>query len=218
MSFPAVPTKYFALVDFSLSCKPVLAKLLLRACFPIFMSNEPIKIQAKRTRVLRKLHRLMGIPLIVFFLVIGVTSILLAWKKKAELLPPTLASKVEQGTWILPSEIVRIGEEEMKKMGRDSEVDRIDIRPDKGTAKITFKTHFTEVQVDGYSGEILSVGTRHSDWIEKVHDGSIVDYYTTGEEGAKLTYSTLVSLGLILLALSGFYLWYSPKLMRKMKE
>ena len=134
MGFHAIPTKYFALVDFSLSCKPVLAKLLLRACFPITMSNEPIKIQAKRTRILRKLHRWMGIPLIVFFLVIGVTSILLAWKKKAELLPPTLASKVEQGTWILPSEMVRIGEEEMKKMGRDSEVDRIDIRPDKGTA------------------------------------------------------------------------------------
>lgn len=218
MGFPAVPTKCSSLVDFSLSCESILAKLLLRTCFPIPMSNEPIKIQAKRTRILRKLHRWMGIPLIVFFLVIGVTSILLAWKKKAALLPPTLASKVEQGTWILPSEMVRIGEVEMKKLGRDSEVDRIDIRPDKGSAKITFKTHFTEVQVDGYSGEILSVGTRHSDWIEKVHDGSIVDYYTTGEEGAKLTYSTLVSLGLIFLALSGFYIWYYPKLMRKMKE
>lgn len=218
MSLPAVPTKCSSLVDFSLSCRPILSKLLSRACFSIPMSNDPIKIQAKRARSLRELHRLMGIPLIVFFLVIGVTSILLAWKKKAELLPPTLSSKVEQGTWILPSEMVRIGEAEMKKMGRDFEVDRIDIRPDKGTAKITFKTHFTEVQVDGYSGEILSVGTRHSDWIEKVHDGSIVDYYTTGEEGAKLTYSTLVSLGLIFLALSGFYLWYYPKLMRKMKE
>lgn len=218
MGFPAVPTKCSSLVDFSLSCESILAKLLLRTCFPIPMSNEPIKIQAKRTRILRKLHRWMGIPLIVFFLVIGVTSILLAWKKKVELLPPTLASKVEQGTWILPSEMVRIGEVEMKKLGRDSEVDRIDIRPDKGSAKITFKTHFTEVQVDGYSGELLSVGTRHSDWIEKVHDGSIVDYYTTGEEGAKLTYSTLVSLGLIFLALSGFYIWYYPKLMRKMKE
>ncbi|MDP5126084.1 MAG: PepSY domain-containing protein, partial [Algoriphagus sp.] len=90
------------------------------------MSNEPVKIQAKRTRILRKVHRGMGIPLIVFFLVIGITSILLAWKKKVELLPPTLASKEEKGTWILPSEMVRIGEEEMKKMGRDSEVDRID--------------------------------------------------------------------------------------------
>jgi hypothetical protein len=148
---------------------------------------------------------------------IGVTSILLAWKKKAELLPPTLKTKVENGTWILPSEMVMIGEREMRKLGRDSEVDRIDIRPDKGTAKITFKTHFTEVQVDGFSGEVLSVETRHSDWIEKVHDGSIIDFYTTGDEGAKLTYSTLVSLGLIFLAISGFYLWYYPKLVRKMK-
>ena len=182
------------------------------------MSNPVSKTQAQRARCLRRLHRWMGIPLIVFFLVIGVTSILLAWKKKVELLPPTLASKEEKGIWILPSEMVRIGEEEMKKMGRDLAVDRIDIIPDKGTAKVTFKTHFTEVQVDGYSGEVLSVGIRHSDWIEKVHDGSIVDYYTTGDEGAKLTYSTLVSIGLILLAFSGFYLWYYPKLMRKMKE
>lgn len=190
----------------------------MRASFFILMSNEPVKTQAKNARSLRRLHRWMGIPLIVFFLVIGVTSILLAWKKKAELLPPTLETKVENGTWILPSEMVRIGEEEMKKIGRDSEVDRIDIRPDKGTAKITFQTHFTEVQVDGYSGEVLSVATRHSDWIEKVHDGSILDYYTARGEAAKLTYSTLVSLGLILLAISGFYLWYYPKLIRRLKE
>jgi uncharacterized iron-regulated membrane protein len=160
----------------------------------------------------------MGIPLILFFLVIGVTSILLAWKKKVELLPPTLETKVENGTWLRPSELVVIGEQEMIKRGEDSEVDRIDIRPDKGTAKVTFKNHFTEVQVDGYSGEVLSIATRHSDWIEKVHDGSIVDFYTTGDEGAKLTYSTLVSIGLILLAFSGFYLWYYPKLIRKLKE
>lgn len=159
----------------------------------------------------------MGIPLILFFLIIGVTSILLAWKKKVELLPPTLETKVENGTWLQPSELVAIGEQEMIKLGEDSEVDRIDIRPDKGTAKVTFKKHFTEVQVDGYSGEVLSIATRHSDWIEKVHDGSIVDFYTTGDEGAKLTYSTLVSIGLILLACSGFYLWYYPKLLRKMK-
>ena len=182
------------------------------------MSNPLPQIQAQRARSLRRLHRWMGIPLIVFFLVIGVTSILLAWKKKAELLPPTLETKVQNGTWILPSEMQRIGEEEMKKLGKETTVDRIDIRPDKGTAKITFQTHFTEVQVDGYSGEVLSVGTRHSDWIEKVHDGSIIDYYLSRGEGAKLTYSTLVSLGLILLAISGFYLWYYPKIIRRLKE
>ena len=106
----------------------------------------------------------------------------------------------------------------MERLGESKEVDRIDIRPDKGIAKVTFKNHFKEVQVDGFSGEILSVDIRHSDWIEKVHDGSIIDFYTSGDEGAKLTYSTLVSLGLILLAISGFYLWYYPKLIRRLKS
>lgn len=180
--------------------------------------KHTVQPKVKALRLYRSFHRWIGVPLIIFFLVIGITSILLAWKKKVELLPPTLKTKVENGAWILPSEMVRIGEEEMRKIGEDPEVDRLDIRPDKGIAKVTFKTHFTEVQVDGYSGEVLSVSTRHSDWIEKVHDGSIIDFYWTGEEGAKLTYSTLTALGLLFLAFSGFYLWYYPKLIRKLKK
>lgn len=181
------------------------------------MADNQVQSKVKALRWYRSIHKWIGVPLIVFFLLIGVTSILLAWKKKAELLPPTLETKVEGGTWILPSEMVKIGEEEMRKLDKDPEVDRIDIRPDKGTAKVTFKSHFAEVQVDGFSGEVLSVGTRHSDWIEKVHDGSIIDFYTTGGESAKLTYSTLVSIGLIFLAISGFYLWYYPKVVRRLK-
>lgn len=181
------------------------------------MFDISIQNKVKSLRWLRRIHRWMGIPLIVFFLVIGITSIFLAWKKKAELLPPTLKTKVEQGEWISPAEMVRIAELEMEKRGESIGVDRIDIRPDKGVAKVTFKTHFTEVQLDGFSGEVLSVETRHSDWIEKVHDGSIVDYYFGGDEAAKLTYSTLTALGLILMSLSGFYLWYYPKVIRRLK-
>jgi hypothetical protein len=181
------------------------------------MSDSKIQTKVKALRWIRSLHRWLGLPLIVFFFIIGITSILLAWKKKAELLPPTLKSKVEQGEWISPAEMVRIAEAEMSKIGESTEVDRIDIRPDKGVAKVSFKTHFTEVQLDGLSGEVLSIETRHSDWIEKVHDGSIVDFYLGGDEATKLTYSTLTALGLILMSLSGFYLWYFPKLIRKIK-
>jgi len=181
------------------------------------MSQETLQGKVKSLRWLRRLHRWIGIPLILFFFIIGITSILLAWKKKVELLPPTLKTEIDNGTWILPSEMVKIGEEEMRKIGRDTEVDRIDIRPDKGVAKVTFKTHFTEVQLDGLSGKVLSIETRHSDWIEKVHDGSILDFYLGGDEATKLTYSTLTALGLILMSLSGFYLWYYPKVIRKIK-
>ncbi len=155
----------------------------------------------------------------VFFLVIGITSILLAWKKKAELLPPTLKTKVEsKETWISTDKIISIAQVEMDSLGESNLVDRIDIRPEKGIAKVTFQTHFTEVQIDGFSGEVLSISTRHSDWIEKVHDGSIVDYYFGQSELAKLTYSSATAFGLIVMSLSGFYLWYFPKVIRKMKN
>lgn len=181
------------------------------------MFDFTIQNKVKWLRWLRRIHRWMGIPLIIFFFIIGITSILLAWKKKVELLPPTLGTKIENGEWISPTEMVRIAELEMEKLGESPEVDRIDIRPDKGVAKVTFKAHFTEVQLDGLSGEVLSIETRHSDWIEKVHDGSIVDYYLGGDEATKLTYSTLTALGLILMSLSGFYLWYYPKVIRRLK-
>lgn len=179
---------------------------------------EQIKPKVKALRLYRVFHRWLGVPLIIFFFIIGITSILLAWKKKAELLPPTLKTEIENGTWILPSEMVQIGEREMEKLGLEPEVDRIDIRPDKGIAKVTFKTHFTEVQLDGYSGRVLSVSTRHSDWIEKVHDGSIIDFYADSDETSKLIYSSLTSLGLILMSISGFYLWYFPRRIRKLKQ
>jgi len=166
------------------------------------------------------LHRWLGIPLMLFFLVIGVTSVLLAWKKKMELLPATQKSELllDKKEWISPVQIIEIAKLEMEKKGESTDVDRIDIRPDKGIAKVTFKTHFSEVQLDGFSGEVLSVETRHSDWIEKVHDGSIVDYYFGQSETTKLTYSSATAFGLILMTISGFYLWYFPKRIRKLKK
>ncbi|MDN3203438.1 PepSY-associated TM helix domain-containing protein [Algoriphagus sediminis] len=184
------------------------------------MSQARVKSKVILLRRLRRLHRWLGIPLMLFFLVIGVTSVLLAWKKKMELLPATQKSELlsDQKEWISPVQMIEIAKSEMMKKGESTEVDRIDIRPDKGIAKVTFKTHFSEVQLDGFSGEVLSVETRHSDWIEKVHDGSIVDYYFWQSETAKLTYSSATAFGLILMSISGFYLWYFPKRIRKLKQ
>jgi hypothetical protein len=51
-----------------------------------------------------------------------------------------------------------------------------------------------------------------------IHDGSIIDYLLkSSSENAKLAYSTLTSLGLILLAFSGFWLWLKPKQIKRHK-
>jgi len=52
-----------------------------------------------------------------------------------------------------------------------SDIDKIDMRPSKGIAKVVSKTGW-EVQVDTSNGNVLSANYRRSDLIESIHDGS----------------------------------------------
>jgi hypothetical protein len=51
------------------------------------------------------------------------------------------------------------------------QVDRIDVRPSKGIAKVLMKDGW-ELQVDLENGRLLQRAIRRSDWIESLHDGS----------------------------------------------
>lgn len=98
------------------------------------------------------------------------------------------------------------------------ELSKIDIRPKKGTAKFIFDDHYGEIQLDGATGELLNIGVRRADFIEHLHDGSILDRYLKTSGGQfKLFYSILVGLSLLLLSLSGLWLWYGPKKLRRLK-
>ncbi|WP_040400349.1 PepSY-associated TM helix domain-containing protein [Cecembia lonarensis] len=185
------------------------------------MPNSRISNIATHTRIHRRIHKWISLPFVFFLLLIGITAILLAWKKEMRLIPKTQKTKVENPLeWIPVERIMEIGTTfMMDSLQKSHEIDRLDIRPDKGIIKIVFKYHFTEVQVDGYSGEILSVSQRNSDLIEKIHDGSILDFLLKSDsENSKLVYSTLTSLALIILGISGFYLWYNPKKIKSIKK
>lgn len=176
---------------------------------------------ASLTRILRRIHKWISIPFLVFLLLIGITAILLAWKKELELIPPTQKTAVEvPGQWVDVEKILAVGASYMQdSLGKSPIIDRIDIRPDKGIAKIIFKEHFMEIQVDGYSGKILSVKKRNSDLIERIHDGSILDFvFQSNSEYSKLIYSTITSLVLVILGISGFYLWYNPIKIKRIKD
>jgi len=67
----------------------------------------------------------------------------------------------------------------------------MNVRPEDGIVKVLFKEGNWEVQLDGVSGEVLSVGRRHSDWIEKLHDLSIIS------DGTKLVTMNILGVGLI---------------------
>lgn len=73
-------------------------------------------------------------------------------------------------------------------------------------------SNYWEVQVDGQSGRALSVAKRHADWIEHVHDGSLIS------DGFKLMYTTYLGAGLLVLVVTGFWLWYGPRRVRVAKS
>ena len=181
------------------------------------MSNKT-KALAKETRWYRRLHKTVAIPLVVFFFLTGITGLLLTWKDELKLKPPS-QNIVQQQNLIGLKSIEDIAINYTDSLNLDSTINRIDYRPSKGIAKVRFEYHFTELQINCYTGDIVSTKQRTADIIEMIHDGSIVDYIFKSESHyTKLLYSTTTSLGLILLAISGFIMWLRPKQIKALKR
>lgn len=180
--------------------------------------------QAKTLRIFRKLHRTSGAVLFIFFFIVAVTGTLLGWKKNSG---GTIMAKSYKGSstdlknWLPIDSLYNTARNYLTdsiSSNLSTEIDRIDIRKDKGMVKFIFANHFTGLQLDGASGKILYVENRRADYIEKIHDGSIIDYYLKWDGYFKLFYTTIMGLALILFTITGFWLWHGPKRMRKQSQ
>ncbi|MBL0328085.1 MAG: PepSY domain-containing protein [Bacteroidetes bacterium] len=183
------------------------------------------KNQAKVLRIFRKIHRTTGALLFVFFFFVSVTGLLLGWKKNSG---GMILPKSYQGTstdlkdWLpidsLHKNACRILNDSVSP-DLSLELERIDIRKDKGMVKFVFVDHFMGIQLDGANGKLLHIEKRRSDFIENIHDGSILDYYfKTSKEQIKLVYTSIMGLALLTFTITGFWLWYGPIRMRKSKN
>lgn len=88
------------------------------------------------------------------------------------------------------------------------QVNRLDVRPDKGIVKAWLKSNW-EAQIDLGTGHILQIAYRRSDWIESIHDGSIFG------DGLKLGLFFPTAVGLVLLWFGGMWMWLYPFLARR---
>lgn len=181
------------------------------------MKNRIYKL-AKTTRWYRKAHRWVAIFTVFFLFFVGSTGLLLTWKDELQLKPST--SKIEsQNRPLIPLQTIQDNAVSyIENLNLSSEINRIDYRPSKGIAKVRFEHHFTELQIDCFTGKIVSEKTRTADIIEMIHDGSIIDFiFKNSSSTTKLIYSTFTSLGLLFLSFSGFWLWLKPRQIKKMK-
>lgn len=184
-------------------------------------AGEPreASILVRSLRLLRPIHRWIGIPLALIVVVSGVTGVFLGWKKNVALLQPPTAkgASADLRTWRPIHEVEEIGRKALAgRLGEPDpaalELDRIDIRPKDGVAKVRFVRGDWEVQVDGATGEVRSIARRHADWIERIHDGSIIG------QGFKVVTMTALGLGLVGLTVSGVWIWLGPITLRRRRR
>lgn len=169
--------------------------------------GEVTSLSGARTN--RRLHRWGAILIALPLLIVVGSGILLQLKKESSWIqpptqegaggPPTLAfDAILAAAATVPDAGVRTWDD----------VDRLDVRPSKGVAKVRAKSGW-EIQVDTSTGAVLQAAVRRSDLIESIHDGSFF------HEKAKLW--IFLPAGLILAGLwfTGVYLFFLPALKRR---
>lgn len=160
----------------------------------------------------------------VLFLVISVSGLFLGWKNSSGgyILPKTqVGSSTDLSQWLAIETLETIAKNTLLdsvSSKLSTQLSRIDARPNKGILKFVFEDHYWSIQLDGATGEVLNIGRRRSDWLENLHDGSILDDVLGTKDVIKLIYTSIMGLALLGFTVTGFWLWYGPKQMRKTKK
>jgi uncharacterized iron-regulated membrane protein len=161
-------------------------------------------------RVDRRVHHWTSAVVALPLLVIISTGILLQLKKQwAWVQPPE-----QRGTGSAPAvelEEVLAAVRGVPGLGVDGwdDVNRLDLRPARGLAKVWLMNGW-EVQVDLGTGRVLQSAYRRSDLLESIHDGSFF-----GGDATKLGLFLPVGVALLLLWVTGLWLFIYPFVLRR---
>lgn len=190
----------------------------------MMLKSKTRQQQAKILRWARTIHRQTGALLFICFLFISITGLLLGWKKHSNdwLLASTAkGSSTELADWLPIDSLHKKAVYHLRQAvspAISTTIDRIDVRPNKGVVKFTFQDHYYGLQLDGATGELLRLEKRRADFVEQMHDGSLVDkFFLGGGSVFKLFYTSLTGIALLIFTVTGFWLWYGPKRMRANK-
>ncbi|MCU0457669.1 MAG: PepSY domain-containing protein [Bacteroidales bacterium] len=169
-------------------------------------------------KTIRRIHRLTASFLSVALLLVAVSGILLGWKKNSNgyIHPDSYEGTTDDlSKWLPVDSLKTIAILTLRESGNEGlseELERIDIRPDKGMVKFVFAHHYHGIQLDGATGRVLHRENRRSDLVEDIHDMSIVDKLL-GIEGEvfKLVYTTFTGLSLLIFTITGIWLRYRSR-------
>lgn len=164
-------------------------------------------------RTLRLIHYWLTAFTLVTVAMVATTGILLSLKKDFDVLQPPSAAARAPGLPATPLDRLVVA---VAKRSGDSElswrdIDRIDVRPDDGLAKVILNDR-TEYQVDLHTLEVLQTGYRTSDFLETLHDFSVLGSW------GKYLLALPTGIALLVLWATGAYMFIKPLLVKRRKR
>lgn len=165
-------------------------------------------------RLFRQVHYWLSLAVFVPAAIMFVAGGFLMLKKEVEWIQPSTMSGALEG------QLPEASFEQMLAAARAhpeagieswSDIDRIDLRVDKGIAKLRAHSGW-EVQVDTQTAEVLQIAYRRSDLIETIHDGSFF------ADWVKLYIFLPTGILLIIMWGTGGYLFLLPRIAKARKN
>jgi len=159
-------------------------------------------------KLMRVIHYWVSLAMLLTGGLVAVTGILLLLKKDVALLqPPVAAGSVAGAADVGVDALFDAASDAAATPLSWSEIDRIDVRPSDGIAKVV-TDEALEYQVDLHTLEVLSIGHRGADIIEQIHDGSVFS------DAGKYLVMLPSGAALLILWASGVYLFFLPRFLR----
>lgn len=171
-----------------------------------------IRMPNKLRKVSRHLHLWISLSIFLPVIIVIGSGLLLQVKKEIDWIqPPTqkvsqtlLEEATDSSSTIISSQQILQAVQTVSnaQLTRWEDIDRLDIRPNKGIIKVRGNNHW-EVQLNAYTGAVLQTAYRRTDTIESIHDGSWFF------EGAKLYLFLPVALLLFVIWLTGIVMLFT---------
>ena len=177
-----------------------------RRAFPRARGREPLTPGTRRVaRWMFHGHLWLGVVTTTIVLVLAISGILLNHKRPLGLMPDVEHAPTGSFEDAAPlARLVAAATAAAPEAGAAG-VDRMDVRPRDGLVKVRFRDDaVTEVTLDLTNASVLHIGERNDVFLEKLHSGEIF-----GDNWVLL--SDLGAVALIVLIVSGYWLWLFPR-------
>lgn len=161
-------------------------------------------------RWFRKFHRWGAVAFAIPLILVIVTGLILQVKKQWTWVQPATQKGKFDSQVNLEQILESAKKDALAKVTSWDDINRMDVRPSKGIVKVQANSGY-EIQIDLKSRQVLQTEIRRSDWIESLHDGSFFG------DWAKLSVFLINGCVLLVLWITGVYLWYLPHLAKSRK-